>query len=92
MQDYRETIIKQIIYSPDTLSVESVIDSSLEKLAKNGTHPFIVVRFIDKLKASLNEIKSGEVSDLGRRNVLQALNVLTDHDIKKIIGTKIRNI
>lgn len=92
MQDYRETIIKQIIYSLDTHSVESVIDSSLEKFAKNGTHPFIVIRFIDKLKTSLNEIKSGVVNDLERRNLLQALNVLTDYNIKKITGTKIRNI
>ena len=92
MIQYREIIIKRIIQSTDRLLVEPIIDNSLQKLIENGTHPFIVIRFIDKLKASMNEIKINEVSDVEQGNIIQALNVLNNYDVKKINESKIENI
>lgn len=91
MIQYREAIIKRIVQSPDTLSVGTVIDNSLEKLVENGTHPFIILRFIEKLKTSLSEIKKAEIRQTGWNNILQALNVLNDYDVKKITGAKTKN-
>lgn len=91
MQDYRETIIKRIIQSPDTLSVENVIDSSLQKLVENGTHPFIILRFIEKLKESLIGVKKSQASLKELDNTSQALSVLTNYDLKKVTVTNTKN-
>lgn len=89
---FRETLIKIIIQSTDTLSVGIVIDNSMEKLAENGTHPFITLRFIEKLKTSLSEIKREKISEKEKTNIAQALNTLENYDVKKIIRTRDRKL
>lgn len=90
MIHYRETILKSIIQLQETDAVESLIDSALTKLAENGVHPFILVRFIDKLKIVLGELKNdGDINEDEKNNVIQALNVLENYDTKKITGSQI---
>ncbi len=92
MEHYRETIIKRIIQSSETLSIEPIIYNSLQKLEKNGTHPFIVLRFIARLITSLEEIKKVEVGQKELDNVTQALNVLKDYEIKKITEQNLKSL
>ena len=91
MVHYRETIIKQILLSPDALSVESIIDHHLSTLVTNGTHDAFIFRIIDKLKISLNEIKIEKLKEQEHTNVKYALNVLGDYGAKKLNQTKIEN-
>ncbi len=91
MEQYRETIIKQIIQSSDKLSIEPLIYNSLQKLVENGTHPFIIIRFIDRLKTSLSEIQQVEPSQKERDNIAQARNVLEDYVVKNLTETKTQN-
>lgn len=86
MIQYRETIIKKIIEIPDPLFIEAVINNSLQKLTENGTHPFIVIRFIEKLKTSLLEIKAEQVNEKEKRNISQALHILASYDVKNLTG------
>lgn len=83
MIQYRETLINQIIQSVDRKLIEPLIKNSLHNLTEKGTHPFILIRFIDKLKTSLGEINREELSEPERNNILHALNVLDNYDIKK---------
>lgn len=92
MIQYRETIIKKIIEIPDPLFIEPVINNSLQRLMENGTHPFIAIRFIEKLKTSLIEIKAEKVSEKERNNITQALHLLEGYDVKKLTGAKSKDI
>jgi hypothetical protein len=82
MESYRSNIIKQIIHSPDIISVESIIDTPIQRLIDNGTHVIFVLRTIDKLKTSLSEIKKDNVSQQEWENVTKALTILKDYDKK----------
>lgn len=92
MIQYRETIIKKIIAMPDPLLMETVINNSLQRLTENGTHPFIVIRFIEKLKISLTEIKTEKVSEKEINNITKALHVLEGFDAQKLTGAKPKGI
>ncbi len=82
-------ILKGIIQLRETDAVEPLIDSALTKLAENGVHPFILVRFIDKLKIALGELKDNDINEHEKNNVIQAQNVLENYDTKKITGLQI---
>ncbi len=82
MKHYRETIIKQVINSPDELSVEQLIDNRIQILIKNGTHVIFILRIVDKLLTALGEMKRGQLSEIERRNIIQAMNILNDYDNK----------
>lgn len=91
MLQFRENIIKQIIKSVDKTLIEPLIENSLLNLSENGTHPFIIIRFIDKLKAALSEIKKEELSEQERNNILHTLYLLNDYDVKKLDVLKTNN-
>jgi hypothetical protein len=67
--------------------VESIIDHPLLRLIDNGTHIDFVLRTVDKLQASLGQIKKEKVSLKEWENVIKALTVLNDYD-KKINAYK----
>lgn len=82
METYRKNIIKQILDSRDTISVESVIDIPLQELIDNGTHVIFVLRMIDKLKTSLSQISKEKVSQREWKNATKALAILKKHENK----------
>ena len=90
MKRYRENIIKQIIYSPESFSLGPLIDNNLRMLIEKGIHVILIVRILDNLKTSLREIMRGELSDRERNNIKQALNLLKDYDIKKLTRATIK--
>ena len=83
MIQYREILIKQILQSVDKTLIEPLIENSLQNLSEKGTHPYILIRFIDKLKTSLSELKKEERREQEINNIIQALNVLNAYDARK---------
>lgn len=78
-------------FNRPTPSVKIIIENSLQKLVENGTHPFIILRFVEKLKTSLSELNKEKITSKEWDNRMQALNLLNDCDVNKLIGAKIKN-
>ncbi|MEQ8471526.1 MAG: hypothetical protein RIC35_10085 [Marinoscillum sp.] len=76
MTAYRETIIQNILKSNDKFEMSTIVDTALQKLKEHGTHPFIVLRFVAKLKISLTEMKPETTTEMEKNNIVQALRVL----------------
>lgn len=86
MVQYREAIIQQILLLNDTESAETIFDNTVVTLLEKGTHPFIMVRFFDKLKQTLVELCSGDITESEKNNLLNALQLLNNFDVTKSIS------
>lgn len=91
MIQYRETLIKNILNLTEESGIESEIDTALNILSENGTHPFIIVRFVDKLKLSLNDLLSGEINETEKRMILKTLGLLENYDVTKITARQTKS-
>ena len=86
MNQLRENIINQVIRSVDADLIEHLIEDSLQKLTDKSVHPFIILRFTDKLKFTLSEIEQSGITEKEKINVTKALLVLHNYEVKKIPG------
>lgn len=78
-----ETTIQNMLNSSDENELRAILDDSLKKLEDHGTHPFIVLRFVNKLKYSLIELMPASTGKSESENIMQALKVLQWHNFKK---------
>lgn len=88
MREFRETIIKDILNSTDEIEVRMVIVNAIQKLKLNGTHPFIILRFIAKLTSVFNDLKSEKLGLKEKNITSEALIILEGLEIKNTANIK----
>lgn len=78
-----ETTITGMLKSCNENELRSILDDSLKKLEDHGTHPFIVLRFINKLKFTLVELLPAADCKSESENIMHALKVLQQYNTQK---------
>jgi hypothetical protein len=81
MKTYRETVVSEILKSKSDFELKTIIDNAFEKLKSNGTHPFIILRFKERMKADLMNTKSKSTSLQEKNIASHALNELDSYEV-----------
>ena len=89
MKTYRETVVSEILKSKSDFELKTIIDNAFEKLKSNGTHPFIILRFTERMKVDLMNVKSKSTSLQEKNIASQALNELDSYQVR---STKNENL
>lgn len=77
-----ESTLQRILKTSNENELKAILDDSIIKLEDHGCHPYIILRFVNKLNYSLNELIVYNSNSEEGKNINYALNLLRFYNSK----------